>query len=115
MKITCDKRKLMATLGAIQKVCHRPRGEGVKQNSDKEWKGGWGSSKIEMSPFINFQEKFPWETAFVFCNTSYFKVWTTFPIMLISFAPLLLVVHPFFIRKLVMLLVLEFLKTLSKF
>ena len=27
-----------------------------------------------------------------YCNTSYFKVWTTFPIILISYAPLLLVV-----------------------
>ena len=36
-------------LRGIQKVCHRPKGEGVKQNSDKVWQGGGESSQRVMS------------------------------------------------------------------
>ena len=41
--------------GAVQKVCHQPRGEGVKQNSDKVWKGGGGvKSNSDFTLFIFF-------------------------------------------------------------
>ena len=46
-------------LGAIQKVCHRPRGEGGSSKIvAKGDKGEGGSNKTEMSPLSNFQEKF---------------------------------------------------------
>ena len=52
-------------LGTIQKVCHRPRGRGVKQNSDKEWQGGRGvKQNSDVSAYINFQEKLSWENTF---------------------------------------------------
>ena len=49
--------------GAIQKVCHRPRGGGGSSKIvTKSDKGGGGSSKTVMSPLIHFQEKFPLRT-----------------------------------------------------
>ena len=46
------------SLGAIQKVCHRPRGgRGSSKIVTKSEKGGGGSSQTVMSPSINFQRK----------------------------------------------------------
>ena len=55
---------LPSALGAIEKVCYRPRGKWVNQGSDKEWQGGGGSSQTVMSPLIDFQEKFSWKNTF---------------------------------------------------
>ena len=40
-----DLLPLSFNIGAIQKVCHRPRGRGVKQNSDNQWQGEGGQAK----------------------------------------------------------------------
>ena len=45
-------------LGAIQKVCHRPRGEGVKQNSDKQWQGGRG---VQPNSDVTAYDKIVWQ------------------------------------------------------
>ena len=53
-------------IGTIQKVCHRPRGEGVKQNSDKEWQGGSG---VNPKSDVTADEKNLWQFSklLIFC------------------------------------------------
>ena len=96
--LECDTLRyedVLRTIGAIQKVCHRPRGEGDQAKYWQRMTRGRGSSKKVMWPLINFQNKFPEKIDLFYCKTSYFKVWTILlmlNIMLISYAPLLLVV-----------------------
>ena len=47
--------------GPFKKYVTLLGGREVKENSDKEWQRGGGSSHTVLLPLINFQEKFSWE------------------------------------------------------
>ena len=67
-------------LGAIEKVCHWPRGRGVKQNSTRVWQGGGGQSKEWCHSFTNtlFQKlHFDWITSLH--NTILLTLWFSLP------------------------------------
>ena len=60
-EITSAREWRVRYLGAIQKVCHRPRGGGrSSKSSDKQWQWGGGSSQTVMSPLMRkLCESFP--------------------------------------------------------